>query len=355
MNRILFFGLFLFVFLSVYGLLNAYVLRRFSTLFSLPHGWPLLGAIALGTLSYLFATVLLRLADNAFTNGAYLVAAVWMGAVFLAACVLLLHELARRLVMLPDAQWGLIALALTLLLVVVGLVSAAVVRTDTVTITDPRVPQELRLLHVSDLHLGPILGEAHLAKVVAEIARQKPDAVVITGDLIDGPGSYADDLLVPLDTLGVPIYFVTGNHEAYAQAGTIERLLEQTQIRYLKNEATAFGGVALLGIDDNDDARVVAERLAALPRDPAAYTVLLYHRPSAKRVVTGVDLLLSGHTHGGQLMPFSLVVALSERPVSGLHRYGPLTVHVSTGAGTWGPPMRLGMTGKMTMVALRPM
>ncbi|MEU5864618.1 metallophosphoesterase [Nonomuraea sp. NPDC047529] len=230
---------------------------------------------------------------------------------------------------------------------------------------DPRL-NGLRFAVVSDIHLGPLTGIGHTERIVRMINGLRPDVVAIVGDLVDGSVAQLGSLARPLKSLEsrYGAYFVTGNHEYYTQNGPQEWVeeLDQLGVRSLRNERveiTHQGAVLdLAGVNDlngeaTGDGPDFGKALGG--REPGRSTVLLAHQPVQVEQAAGfgVDLQLSGHTHGGQIMPFNLVVGLQQPVVSGLATIDGVQVYVTRGAGFWGPPVRVGAPPEITMLELR--
>ena len=220
------------------------------------------------------------------------------------------------------------------------------------------------IVQLTDLHVGPTIGRAFIEDIVRRTNELRPDLVAITGDLVDGTVERLRHAVEPLRELRARhgVYFVTGNHEYFSGAGPWIAELGRLGIKVLRNERVSLGGPAgfdLAGIDDH-----TAGRLGEGPsdldralhgRDPARAVVLLAHQPRAVLEASrlGVDLQLSGHTHGGQIWPFTYLVKLQQPYIAGLHRHGDTQIYVSPGTGYWGPPMRLGTRAEITRVTLR--
>ena len=153
-----------------------------------------------------------------------------------------------------------------------------------------------------------------------------------------------------------PIYFSIGNHEKYEQVTVIEETLTNLGVQVLRNQTVSVDGLQFIGIDDMDDALQVSRELSKMTVDARRYTILLYHRPRGLEAAAaaGVDLMLSGHTHGGQIIPFNLVVNRVFERSKGLYRFGNALLYVSTGTGTWGPVMRLGTRSEITLFEVEP-
>ncbi|SCE87383.1 hypothetical protein GA0070607_2638 [Micromonospora coriariae] len=230
----------------------------------------------------------------------------------------------------------------------------------------PRSMDGLRIATVSDIHLGPLRGRAHTERIVAAINRLDADLVAVVGDLVDGSVAELGSAAAPLRGLRSRYgsFFVTGNHEYYSGVEEWVQEVDRLGLRVLQNqrqEIQARGGVLdLAGVNDLSG---TGTGLAAGPdfaaalggRDPSRPVVLLAHQPvQAKEAARyGVDLQLSGHTHGGQVVPFNLAVRLEQPVVSGLGEVDGTKVYVTNGAGFWGPPVRVGAEPQISLVELR--
>jgi uncharacterized protein len=246
--------------------------------------------------------------------------------------------------------------------------SAPVVRR--VPITLPRLDPALdglRIVTFSDAHLSATYGGRRFERLVEIVNAQRPDVVAIVGDLVDGSVDELREDVAPLADLVSEqgVFFVTGNHEYFVDTRAWLRHLPTLGVDVLHNERVQIrrgtATVDLAGIDDRTAASSGvpgqgADLAAALDgRDDATPVVLLAHQPVMveQASAAGVDLQLSGHTHGGQLWPFDYVIRLDQPAVEGLSRYGDTQLYVTSGAGYWGPPMRVGARPEVTVVELR--
>jgi uncharacterized protein len=231
----------------------------------------------------------------------------------------------------------------------------------------PRAHDGLNLVQLSDVHVGPTIGAGFVRDVVARVNELSPDIIAITGDLVDGSVEDLREAVAPLANLRARhgVYFVTGNHEYYSGAAQWIAALPSLGIRVLRNERVSIGEGAeafdLAGIDDHTAvgfggiSTTEALSRALANRDSERELVLLAHQPRqfAEATRHNVGLQLSGHTHGGQMWPFTFFVRLVQPFVAGLHRRGESQIYVSRGTGYWGPPMRLGAPAEITQLVLR--
>ncbi|MFJ8039647.1 metallophosphoesterase [Kitasatospora sp. NPDC096147] len=223
----------------------------------------------------------------------------------------------------------------------------------------PRRAHGYRIAVVSDIHLGPILGRSHTRRIVDTINATQPDLIAIVGDLVDGTVPELGPAAVPLADLRARdgAYFVTGNHEYFSGARPWVEFVRSLGIQPLENARTELPWFDLAGVNDlagesygegPDFGRALGDR------DRSRAAVLLAHQPVNihDAVRHGVDLQLSGHTHGGQLWPGNLIAELANPTVAGLERYGDTQLYVTRGAGAWGPPVRVGAPSDITVLTL---
>lgn len=247
------------------------------------------------------------------------------------------------------------------LVTIAGVLNAAKMRVRRVSVVLPELPASWRgrsIVFLSDIHLGNVRGRRFLKRVLARIDQQKPAAIWIGGDLFDGAKvdfeACARDLGALKTSLGT--YYVTGNHDEFRDRRRILEALEQNGVRCLCNALIDLDGLQLMGVLDEDsgDPGRLRQILQSLPLDSKRPAVLLCHQPRSLAVVeaAGIDLQLSGHTHGGQFWPWTHVARRVHGPFNyGLHRFGKtLQVLTSSGIGSWGPPMRVGTTPEIVVV-----
>lgn len=223
----------------------------------------------------------------------------------------------------------------------------------------PRAAHGFRIAVVSDIHLGPVLGRGFAERVVDTVNSTQPDLIAVVGDLVDGSVEDLAPAVAPLARLRARhgTFFVTGNHEYFSGAEPWVAHVRELGLRPLENARVEMGAFDLAGVNDisgesHDDGPDYAKALGDRDRSRAA--VLLAHQPVMihEAVRHGVDLQLSGHTHGGQLWPGPFVADAANPTLAGLERYGDTQLYVSRGAGAWGPPVRVGAPSDITVVEL---
>ena len=223
---------------------------------------------------------------------------------------------------------------------------------------------ELKIAVLTDIHLGDFLGADFARAVTRRVNELDADAVAIVGDIADLPPHRLAEFIAPFNELKSKYgtFYVPGNHEYYNGIdGTLKAIRETTNFKILGNENVRVGGVNLAGVYDIIGFRFKAyepDLVAALGgRDVNLPTVLLAHQPKFLKYMdesAPVDLVVSGHTHGGQIFPFSLLVRLDQKYVAGLYRANKNTqIYVSRGAGFWGPPVRVMAPSEISLLRLK--
>ena len=246
--------------------------------------------------------------------------------------------------------------------------TAAVVSVDVPIHGLPPALSGFTIAQISDIHIGPTIRRGYLDAIVKSVNRLGADMVAVTGDLVDGGVQDLAPHVAPLASLRSRhgTYFVTGNHEYYSGAAAWVAELRRLGVRVLLNEHVVLrhGGASLLvaGVTDfgahHFDAAQRSDPQAAVAGAPSEATVkvLLAHQPRSAEAAerAGFQLQLSGHTHGGQFWPWTLVVRFQQPFTAGLHRLRALWVYVSRGTGYWGPPKRFGAPSEITRLRLVP-
>ncbi len=320
---------------------------------------------ALLSISFVVASLLAWRSSNLAVRILYRISAVWLGVLsfcFLAACACWTVYGASRLFGLHPDQPTLVAVCLgfALLVSLYGVVNAGWTRVRRVVVKLPNLPESWRgrvAALVSDTHLGHVRGARFLRRIVTTLTRLKPDIVFIAGDMYDGTVAKVNEMAAPLAKLAAPwgAYFVAGNHEEFSDSTKYFDAVKLSGVRVLNSEKVTVDGLQIVGVhyrdSTNDDRFRAALRGAAVDRNRAS--ILLTHAPDRVSITEqeGFSLQLSGHTHGGQFFPFTWITSrLYGKFVYGLQRLGNLLVYTSYGAGTWGPPLRVGTKPEIVLL-----
>ena len=377
------FAVFILVATAVYGGLHAYLWWKSTRQLGLR------GPAALGLGLFFAAMVAAPFLGRLFRDGSALfnavelVTFVWMGIAFYLFWLNLGVDLynftaaiAQRVAPVgsipalggPRLFWSIAAA--TALIVSWAAVEAASVRIRRVPVPTTKLApgtQPLRIVQVSDLHLGLLVGRRRLEPILERVREARPDLLVATGDMLDAVGDHLEPLAAMWRDVTPPLgkYAVTGNHEYYTGIPGAIAFLEGAGFRVLRDETAVLPGLAnVIGKEYRAPQSLPGSpprprRLADLMRDgdPALFALLLNHLPTGfeeEAAPLGVDLQLSGHTHDGQMFPFRWLVRLSFRHLAGLHRRGDSLLYVSRGTGTWGPPLRFLAPPEVTLFELVP-
>lgn len=369
----------------IMGSAHRYIWARLVRDAALPSPWDRVATLAIIVLCVLLLAgfVAFRFVPRAVASPLMWVTYTWLGAVFFIVLSLAATDLVRMLTvrvqyggLLEDPArrqaiarlFGGAAALLGVGTSAAGMVSAlspvAVKRVRVAIDRLTAASSGMRIVQLTDVHVGPTIGKGFIDEVVARVNALEPDAIAITGDLVDGSVAELQEHVAPLGKLRAKhgVYFVTGNHEYYSGADEWIGHLRSLGIRVLRNEHVRIGGddgFDLAGIDDHSsggfgDGHGPDLKRALAGRDASRACVLLAHQPRGIELADalGVDLQLSGHTHGGQIFPWSLAVRLQQPFVAGLHRLTRAQIYVSRGTGYWGPPMRVGAPAEITEIEL---
>jgi len=319
-------------------------------------------------LSFIASSFLAHWNDGLLTRVLYFCSTLWLG---VGLTLLTAFGIAwaawgatRVLGQRSNPVWfGLAAVGLTVLYSAYGIANAYHPRIVNLTVRIKNLPpgwHGKKLMHLSDVHLGRILGAGFLSRAVAKINAQNPVMVLITGDLFDGADGNLEELVAPLNLLVAPqgIYFVTGNHETYLGVERAYAALRTTPVRVLADERVVVDGLQVIGISypERGHALDFAGKMARMPGfNPALPSILLYHSPSqvAEAKAAGINLQLSGHVHQGQIFPLQFITRLMfGRYYHGLHTEGDYTLYTTSGAGLWGPTKRTGNYPEIVVINL---
>ena len=298
----------------------------------------------------------------------YKLASVWLGIVnflFWASWLCWFAALILRFIPVGTAglirPWvGTVLFGATVVISIYGIINARILRKRRLTVTLPKLPPSWKgrtALLVTDLHLGHVNSIGFARRIAAIARRLDPSIIFLAGDLYDGSKADPVRIAAPLFMLKPPFgtYFCGGNHEDFGDADEYAKAITAGGIRILHNERVAVDGLQVIGVSYADSTYPAHLRAFLEPLNLAAgpASILLNHVPHRLPIVEqeGVSLQLSGHTHGGQIFPFTLIVRwVYGKFTYGLQRFGNLQVLTSSGAGTWGPPMRVGTHPEVVLI-----
>lgn len=363
------------IFLSVFIILSVYISRRFINKLDFNKSYKnALNIFLILNLLGVFSYLIFRYYPI-IPNSIYFLLSIPIGIIFLLFTTTVIYDIfnytlnksvknkERRMFLKKSLDLGSLALATTVN--AKALYNARHVEIENVTIHLPALKNEYTLVQLSDVHIGGLIDATFIASIVRTINEQNCDAVVITGDLIDTDIRYAKEALEELKHIQSKFgtFFVVGNHEYFHNIEILIEYLKNMGITVLENQHVYIGeenqGFNLAGVHDVFGYNVqkfqpdIAQALNAIKEDSP--TVLLAHQPKyIYEVPNMVNLVLSGHTHGGQLIPFNFLVRLVQPYIKGLYQHNPTTqIYVNKGTGFWGPPMRLGASSEITVIKLR--
>lgn len=314
-------------------------------------------AIGVLSVSFLAASILAFRYFNPAVRTLYRIAAVWLGIVSFLFFAAGASWIVYGLLWLSGANTNFheivkILYAAAALAGLTGVLNAGWTRIRRITVRLENLPETWRgrtAALISDVHLGHVRNSDFLRRIVAKVMREKPDAVFLAGDLYDGTAIDAAEAAEPLRDLRAPhgTYFVAGNHEQFGDDSRYLRAVSNAGVRVLHNEKVEADQLQIVGVPYNhatqqEHFRSVLQQIGV---DRNRASILLTHAPDQPHIAEkeGISLQVSGHTHVGQFFPWTWMARRIYRQfVYGLSRIGRMLVYTSSGAGTWGPPLRLG-------------
>jgi len=322
-------------------------------------------AFAVLSVSFVIASILAFRYSNRMARSLYTLAATWLGVLnyfFYAACACRIVYAAANFsgVHLERRTLAAIVFSLAILASIYGVANAARTRITRVRVKLPNLPMSWRgrtAALVSDLHLGHVRNRHFAERIVSMLASLRPDILFIPGDLFDGTAADLDRLAQSFSKLSLPFgsYFVAGNHEEFSDHTKYLEAIARAGVRVINDEMLHVDGLQIVGVHFHnsvhpDRYRMILQRAAI---DSSRASILLVHAPHHLPVAegAGISLQLSGHTHGGQFAPYTWIVSrIFGRFAYGLHRLGKMWVYTSWGAGTWGPPLRVGTNPEIVLI-----
>ena len=373
---------FILIFIGLYVAIHAYVFYRTRTSLELGRLSNLI--IGIFFITMIFSPFIIRIAEKGGYNTISVFFAytgyTWMGILGILVLLLLFFDITHIFIYLImkfanrhtdllvhfNKYTYLLATILTLIFTTIGFFQAQDVGMTQINLESKYLPKKnptLKILQLSDIHISQTLGGDFIMRLVDKIKEVEPDILVITGDLLDIDVRKNKRIIEAFKSLNPPLgkYAITGNHEYYAGTDMAMQFYEMIGIRLLKGEYVKIvDGIYIIGIDDDngknfDHYSDATEDKIIQGIEEEGFKILLKHKPFVKDGVEDrVDLQLSGHTHGGQIFPFSLIVKSVYRYFSGLYRISErMCLYVSRGTGYWGPPIRFLSPPEMTLFVIK--
>ncbi len=374
---LIFFGTVLLIYFSV----NFLIFSRGLQAFALSPVWKKSYIITFWVIvsCFIIGEILEHTRSSIASEWIYRIGAFWLAFMLYFSLSILLFDVIRLLKyffhFLPEMtqtlrfRLGLATVAIVSLIVLSGHINALCTRVREISLTIPKKvtgSHEMKIAMASDIHLGALIGENREARLVSIINKQKPDLVLLCGDLVDGDigsalrknlGKHLQEIKSPMG-----VYAIAGNHEYIGGIRRTLPYLESLNIRILRDQTiTLPNGVQLVGRDDRDNRRMgdangrksLKELMTGLEK--TSPVIVMNHQPFNldEAVTEGVDLHLSGHTHHGQLWPFNYVTQAIFELSWGYLKKGTTNFYVSSGFGSWGPPVRLGNTPEVVIFNIR--
>ncbi len=321
--------------------------------------------LALLSVSFVAASFLAFRYSHIFVRLFYTISAAWLGILsfcFFAACLCwLLYGVVLLFGVHVDRRpFAVLFFGLAVVASLYGISNAARTRVKRITVKLPNLPGSWRgrvAALVSDTHLGHVRNYGFARRIVKMLAGLRPDVVFIAGDLYDGTAANLDRLAEPWAKLSAPLgtYFVTGNHEEFFDRKRYLDAVKRSGVRVLNNEKLTLDGLQLIGVHyrESIDPQRFRSILRQAALDRGRPSILLTHAPHRLPIAEeeGISLQLSGHTHGGQFLPYTWITSRVYGPyVYGLNCFGNPTIYTSSGAGTWGPPLRVGTKPEIVLL-----
>lgn len=348
----MFIVLFLIAIVAVYFGMHYYTIYRVLGFFSIKYNIILLAGVL--TFIYPAATIIDRFFHSIITRIFYFIASSLAGILFILFFSLIFLELVNLFFPLfGKITVGVVLIFFILFVSLHSIINASKIQVKEVNIDD--FGTNIRVVQLSDVHIGTVRNSEFLNRIIKKTNSLNPDVVVITGDLVDGSGKLSEKTFEPLNKINAPTFIIMGNHEFYEGEQRVIDLIASTKAKILRNKNYELDTVNIIGLDYSENKTYVADNLKNIHFNISKPTILLNHVPigyeDAEKL--GVKLQLSGHTHNGQMFPFTLFVKLRFSKINGLYEIGKMKLYVSSGTGTWGPPMRLGSKNEITLINLK--
>lgn len=275
-----------------------------------------------------------------------------MGIGFISFCVINIFLIISYFEIIDKYKLGIISLFIIITISLSGLLFGRLIFEKKIKILSNKITNKSQFIFISDVHLGTN-SILHLKKILDKIKNMQYDFILIGGDLIDSSSFDLSELSILKKQISKPIYFVTGNHEYYVE-NYKEKLIQLNQfgIITLNNSNINIGNINLIGLDDRQSSKDQFNKYLEL-QDKNKYNILLVHKPSIwDNVKDKTDLMLSGHCHNGQIMPFNLLVRFQFKYIYGLFNHNNSKLYISSGSACWGPRIRVGTFNEIIHIEL---
>jgi predicted MPP superfamily phosphohydrolase len=356
--------------LLIIGVGNYYLSKRFALFFPVISFKSYLWGFICTTILLLFGSQLFILSSNFFGRIVFMLGSVWVAVLLYLLLSVAVIDLVNLFVKISPIVRGAMSLILTALFIIYGVINASVIRVKEISVPIVGLTKEIKAVHISDIHLGNFWGKAHLEKIVDKAIELNPDIIFNTGDVFDSKRHFTEnsDILKPFDKVTVPHYFVYGNHDEHVG---LENVIERMKIAgaiILRNEISYFEELQIVGLDNmledenafdmhtKHGAETIKSVMSKLSIEENKPTIVLHHRPAGFEYMDAkkVNLLLAGHTHGGQFFPITLIANIIYPYNEGLHKYNDMNIYVSQGVGTIFSPVRVWTYSEITLIKLVP-
>lgn len=362
--------LFMLITLGLVAAAVYYLSRRFTLFFPAPgmKGW--VWIFSLGLVFAFVGSIGFSELTNRFVAAWSLAGSILLGAFILLLLSLAVTDLLHLAFRPSPALRGWLTVGLTLLLTGYGVWNAYHFRVKEVTLPISGLTREIRAVHLTDIHLGNSRGKKELERIVRITNELRPEIIFNTGDLFDSKTHFNgnEDVLDAFQTITVPHYFVFGNHDEQVGLRQVLRRAEERGVTLLMNEVAHYGELQIASLNNMradsrsfdihavNDSTSIEGVLKNMEIDPERPLIVLHHRPDGISYMAeaGADLLLTGHTHAGQMFPFTLIAKWMFGYNKGLYQYEEMKIYVSQGLGTFFSPIRFGTQSEITLLRLLP-
>ncbi|MGB9891272.1 metallophosphoesterase [Thermodesulfovibrio yellowstonii] len=374
--------MFFIIFFTIYGIINFYFFVKLKSI--LNFGWQFQLIISVFLLLMIFSPLIIRVSEKngyeTFAIGLSWIGYLWMAFVVLFLFFGILTDFGRLSMLviskisgknsfiilqkIPKTVYFLFPLGLSVIFLIYGYLEAMNIRVERFYIKSDKITKNVRIVQISDVHIGLIVREGRIKKIIEKIKEVNPDILVSTGDLVDAQidrMNHIAELLKEIKT-SYGKFAITGNHEFYAGLNKALFFTEKAGFKVLRNAGVTIEelNINIAGLDDTESARyglkVNQDKVSLLNYfKNKGFTILLKHRPLIdKELIEYFDLQLSGHTHKGQFFPFSIATKLHyNNNDSGLTKINKdVYLYISRGTGTWGPPVRIFAPPEITVIDL---